>query len=283
MNEFQTLLKKYTNQHSRFLSVDGTLIHYRIEGEGEPLLLLHGAFSSLHTFEEWTKRLSKKFQIIRLDLPGFALTGSVPDDDYSMKRHLHYLNSFVEILGIKKFYLGGSSLGGWVSWEYALMYPKKVKKLILIDAAGFMDAQSIPLPFKMARTPFFGRVIKYVIQHNVLEQFVREVYYNQSKITPEIIERYYELFTRDGNPEAFLLLVNNKHKENTKSLKNLAMPVLIMWGREDRWIPVRNAHRFHELIPQNRMLIYERVGHLPMEEVPVQTSKAVIKFLSEEF
>lgn len=276
------LLQKYTNEQSRFLVINGTLLHYRIEGEGEPILLLHGSFSSLHTFDAWAEILATKYRVVRLDLVGFGLTGPNSENRYDMEHHLFYLKTFVDILGLKEFYLGGSSLGGWLAWEFTLRYPAYVRKLILLASAGFLEPNNIPLPFKMARTPLFGRVIKYVVQRNILEQFVREVYYNQDKVTESLVTRYYDLFTREGNPEAFLLMVNEKFKDNTKNLKNIAVPTLILWGREDKWIPVQNARRFHEAIPHNRMLIYERVGHLPMEEIPLQTAKALLKFLEEK-
>ncbi|WP_245574507.1 alpha/beta fold hydrolase [Hugenholtzia roseola] len=276
------LLQKYTNEQSRFLVINGTLLHYRIEGEGEPILLLHGSFSSLHTFDAWAEMLSKQYRVVRLDIVGFGLTGPNSENRYDMEHHLFYLKTFVDALGIKEFYLGGSSLGGWLAWEFTLRYPSYVRKLILLGAAGFLEPNNIPLPFKMARTPLFGRVIKYVVQRNILEQFVREVYYNQDKVTEPLITRYYDLFTREGNPEAFLIMVNEKFKDNTKSLKQINIPTLILWGREDKWIPVQNARRFHDAIPHNRMLIYERVGHLPMEEIPLQTGKALFKFLQEK-
>jgi pimeloyl-ACP methyl ester carboxylesterase len=280
-SQVKELLQKYTNQHSRFLVINGTLIHYRIEGEGYPILLLHGSFSSLHTFDAWAELLSQHYKVVRLDIMGFGLTGPNIENRYDIENHMNYLKQFVDAVGIKEFFLAGSSLGGWLSWEFTLRYPSYVRKLILLGSAGFLELENIPLPFKMARTPIFGRVIKYVVQRNILEQFVREVYYNQDKVTETLINRYYDLFTRDGNPEAFLIMVNEKFKDNTKQLKNISVPVLILWGREDKWIPVSNARRFHDAIPHNRMLIYERVGHLPMEEVPMQTGKALLKFLQE--
>lgn len=275
------IIQKYTNKHSRFLVVNGTMIHYRVEGEGEPLLLLHGAFASLHTFEPWIKELSSKYQLIRYDLPGFGLTGPNKEDDYSMKTHLFYLEALLDRLGVSKCYIAGSSLGGWLAWEYALLHPERVKKIVLIDAAGFLDSASIPLPFKMARTPFLNNVIKYAIRKDLLSSFLKEVYHDKSKVTPQLIERYYDLFSQKGNAGAFLKLVNHKPKENTKNLKNLKIPTLILWGKEDAWIPVENAYRFHNLIPQNDLIIYDNVGHIPMEEIPVQTAEDLLNYFEE--
>ncbi|MBX2840729.1 MAG: alpha/beta hydrolase [Flammeovirgaceae bacterium] len=273
------LINKYTNEHSRFLPVKGTLIHYRKEGKGPKLLLLHGSFSSLHTFDEWTKILSKRFTVIRLDLPAFGLTGPMPNDQYNIPNYIRYVDCFLKMLKIDKVSIAGSSLGGWIAWEYALQFPKKVNKLILIDAAGFITENQLPLPFRMAKTPFLNKVIKFVIRKSLLEDFVREVYFNKSKVTQELADRYYDLFTREGNPEAFLKMVNSRYKDNSKHLKKLKVPTLILWGKEDNWIPVENAHRFHELIPTNDLIIYDLVGHLPMEEIPEDSALDVTSFL----
>lgn len=274
------LLEKYTNRHSRFLVIDGMMIHYRDEGEGVPILMLHGAFSSLHTFNEWTAIFKTKgFRIIRLDAPGFGLTGPHPDHIYTIPNHLRILTVFLDILGIKKCHIVGNSMGGWLGWEFALKYPERVDRLVLLDAAGFLTPENIPLPFRMAQTPFINRVIKYVITRPVLETFLREVYYDQSKITEQLISRYYDLVTRPGNPEAFLILVNGKFKDNTAHLKRIEAPTLIMWGREDRWLPVETAYRFRQAIPNSRIIVYKNVGHLPMEEIPEISANDAIHFL----
>jgi pimeloyl-ACP methyl ester carboxylesterase len=275
----QELLLKYTNENSRFLVAKGNLIHYRDEGSGFPVLCLHGAFSSLHTWNSWTKELMPHYRVLRYDLPGFGLTGAIPEKNYSIEHHLSYMDDFLDVLGIEKCHIVGNSLGGWLAWEYAIARPSRVAKMILIDAAGFLDANSIPAPFTLARLPFADRIVKTVIQRDFLEIFLRQVYCDQSKITERLIDRYYDLFTREGNQEAFFLLVNQRLKENTRRLRHIDTPTLIMWGEEDEWIPVANADRFLQLIPDSEGIIYENVGHLPMEEIPKQTSADAIHFL----
>ncbi|MDW7694956.1 alpha/beta hydrolase [Flammeovirgaceae bacterium SG7u.111] len=274
------LLAKYTNRHSRFIPLKGVLTHYRMEGSGPYLLLLHGSFSSLHTYDEWTKILSRRYTVIRLDLPGFGLTGPNNEGRYDMPYFLKFIRLFLAVLDVEKCSIAGSSLGGWVAWEYALKFPNQVKKLILIDSAGFLDTKSIPLPFKMAQTPFVNRVIKYAVRKTVLEDFVKEVYFNQSKVTPTLVDRYYDLFNREGNPEAFFKMVNGKFKDNTRHLKEIKQHTLILWGKEDKWIPVENASKFHEAIPHNELIIYDLIGHLPMEEIPMDSAQDVEAFLT---
>lgn len=273
-------MQKYTNEQSRFLVIDGSLVHFRVEGKGSPILLIHGAFSSLHTFDAWSKLLASKYKVIRLDLPGFGLSGSRVDHNYSMEKYVEFLNDFLKRMKIRKCHVAGSSLGGWLAWEFALKYPNKVNKLILISAAGFLEDRNVPLPFKMARTPFIGKVIKYAVKKNLLEQFVRQVYADQKKVTPELIDRYFELFSREGNPEAFLSLANGKYKDHTNQLKRIKSPTLILWGEDDIWLPLENGYKFHERIPHAKLIIYEGVGHVPMEEIPEDTAQDLQTFLN---
>jgi len=236
-----SFLEKYANRNSRFLVIDGSLVHYRDEGQGPAVLCVHGAFSSLHTFDGWADRLSGDFRILRLDLPGFGLSGCYHDHKYSMDRYMGCINEFLDRMGENSCVLAGSSVGGWLAWEYTLQNPDRVLKLVLIGSAGFLDPKCVPAPFKMARAPFISQVIKYVVKKNLFSQYLREVYADSSKITPELEERYFELFAREGNPEAFLTLANGHYKENTKNLSKIDCPTLIMWGEEDVWLPVEVA------------------------------------------
>lgn len=277
----RALLEKYTNRQSRFLVIDGMMIHYRDEGEGEPILLLHGAFSSLHTFDEWTRILLRNgYRVVRLDIPGFGLTGPHPDHIYTIPNHIRIINIFLDMVGIEACHFAGSSMGGWLSWELAIKYPERVRKLILIDSAGFLDPENIPLPFRMARTPFLNRVIKYAIARPVLESFLREVYSDISKITETLITRYHDLVTRPGNPEAFLVLVNGTFRDNTHHLRRIEAPTLILWGADDRWLPVESGYRFRRAIPHSQLIVYKNVGHVPMEEIPEISAKDVLRFLA---
>lgn len=279
----RALIGKYTTKDSRFLIFDETLIHYRDEGNKDafPLLLLHGAFSSLHTYNGWSKVLKEHFRIIRIDMPGFGLTGPNIRGSHDMLMYQRCVATVLDRLGIEKCHIAGSSLGGWVSWEFAADYPERIEKLVLLGAAGFLDDRNVPLPFKMARTPFLSRVARYAIKRNILEKFVKQVYYNQEKVSEALIDRYYELFTREGNPEVFFKMANSKFEENTHKLKKVEAPTLLMWGKHDKWIPVDNAYRFERRIRNSEILIYDNCGHLPMEEIPRQSANDVLQFLKD--
>lgn len=275
-------LEKYANHQSRFLAIDDSLVHYRDEGSGPVLVLLHGIFSSLHTFDGWTEQLRSSFRIIRLDLPGFGLSQVTKDHRYSMERYLKAITALMDDLGIQHFSIAGNSLGGWLAWEYTLDYPERVQKLILIDAAGVEIGRHIPLPVRLARLPFAKKFVPLFIRKSVVAHFIEEVYAHPERISPGLIQRYYDLFAREGNPEAFLTLVNTKFVDRTAELPLIQVPTLIIWGEQDSWLPVSNAYHFLNMIPLAQLVIYEDLGHAPMEEGAEDTAEDVRSFLLSE-
>lgn len=273
------VLERYTNEFSRFVRVGDVDIHYRDEGEGEPVVLVHGAFSSLHTYDVWADHLRDHFRVIRLDMPGFALTGPNAANRYSMEGQVEYLIRFLDALGIADCHIAGSSLGGWVSWEAAARYPERFNRMILIGAAGFITRDTMPLPFKMMQAPFAGRVVKFALKRSLMEVFMRQVFHDPSRITSEMLDRYYHLNARPGNPEAFYRIVNSPFIDNTQHLRRIKMPVLLMWGEHDKWVPLEHAGRFAEILPNTETLVYPHAGHIPMEEIADESVDDAIDFL----
>jgi pimeloyl-ACP methyl ester carboxylesterase len=261
------------------MPIDGLNIHYRDEGQGFPVVLLHGSFSSLHTFDAWAEELKKNFRVIRYTLPGFGLTGPCPEGDYSIRSHSEYLRLLLMILGIERCHLVGSSLGGWIAWETVLDFPDLAESLTLIGSAGYLDRESIPEPFKLAKRPLAGRIVNYVVTRNRMQHYIRQVYGNKHRVNPKLVDRYYDLFTMNGNPRAFIKLVNQKFKDNTPRLKSIQTPSLVMWGEEDAWVPINNAYRFTISLPNSELVTYEGIGHIPMEEIPNISVSDYLRFL----
>jgi pimeloyl-ACP methyl ester carboxylesterase len=261
------------------MDINGMMVHYRDEGEGPVLFLIHGTFSSLHTFNSWTRILKTQYRIVRLDLPGFALTGPMTDGKYDIEVYLSFLNKFLNNLNIKKCHIAGSSLGGWLAWEYCVANPKMVDKLILIGAAGLFVDQRLPLPFIMAKAPLIKKFVKHVLPKGLVEKFLKEVYGDTHKVTGELVERYYDLVMKPGNREAFIDLVNTKYEFHGDLVSQIESPTMIMWGKEDNWVTLKNAYAFHERIKDSIMVLYDGVGHVPMEESPMETASDLISFL----
>lgn len=272
-------LKGYTDNNSRFVEIEGMRVHYKDEGEGKPLVLLHGTAASLHTWDGWVDELKSSFRIIRIDLPAFGITGLNPAGEYSIDFYSHFVKQFLDTLGINQCYLAGNSLGGGIAWTFTTDYPAYVEKLILIDASGYPG--DAPVIFKLATVPVVSNIMRYVTPEFIIKKNVEAVYYDDDKITDELVDRYYKLTLREGNRQAFIDRAKSGGADyKTSNISEIDIPVLIMWGKYDEWIPLKDAHQFKKDISNSRLEIYE-AGHIPMEEIPEVSAKDARAFLLE--
>jgi pimeloyl-ACP methyl ester carboxylesterase len=279
----ETLIKEYGGEPSQFMEIDGVRVHYRDEGEGEVIVLIHGLMASLHTWDGWAGALQGEFRVIRLDLPAFGLTGPIPGGAYSYDDYADFLARFLDRLGVEKCSIAGNSLGGGVAWAFASRYPGRVDKLILVDAAGFSVGNEIGAVAQAAGFPLVRSLLRYATPRYVINYFLRQVYGDKTKLTAETVTRYYRLLRREGNREIFFkadrTITAYPEEELKRRLASIEAPVLIMWGEKDAWIPLANAFKFQESIPGSRVIVYEGAGHIPMEEIPAETVRDARAFL----
>jgi pimeloyl-ACP methyl ester carboxylesterase len=291
----EALKSKYAQAPSQFIQVNGMNVHYRDEGNADdsvPLVLIHGTGSSLHTFDEWVKIMlssaksrtlagRESNRIVRMDIPAFGLTGPDPQHDYTMKKYVNFIEKFLEAKGIKQCILGGNSLGGQIAWQFALTHPQKVTKLILIDAAGYaIKSQKPVLAFQVARMPVVNKILTFITPYALARESVENVYADKSRITEALVNRYFELTLREGNRQAFVDRLNMLYDTtNIPSIKTIKTPSLVLWGEQDLLIPMENAQRFHDDLPNDTLVILKNMGHVPMEENPAESLKPVLDFL----
>ena len=276
------LILKYSLKDSKFMDLCGINVHYCDEGSGEVILLLHGVFSSLHTYNKWTEILSQSYRVIRLDLPGFGLTGPSIDNEYAIDLYVGYVKKFMDNLGVQNFHIAGNSFGGWIAWEFAVANEERVKKMILINSAGYITGWNNPLPLIIAQTPVLRKVFNFkIVPKVVVRRFLRQVIIDQSIVSDNLVNRYYDIIHREGNFEAFLRIANSKFIQNTNALKNLKISTLVLWGSEDAWISSNDAEKFQNDLQHVSVKVYPGVGHIPMEEVPSESALDVLNFLKK--
>ena len=279
--QIEELKEKYANEASKFIEIDGLNVHYRDEGKGETIVLLHGTAASLHTWDQWTADLIDQYRVIRLDLPAFGLTGTNEQFDYKTENYVDFLAAFLNEIEVDSMYLAGNSLGGEIAWNYAANHTDQVQKLVLLDPAGFSFDKKIPFIFKLARIPVLNTIIRYVTPRSFIEENIKEVYYDDGKITDKILDTYYDICLREGNRQAFIDRAKLNRKDNTADLKNISVPTLVLWGKEDVWIPVSHADHFMKALPNAELAIMDETGHIPMEENPKESLKIALDFMEK--
>lgn len=280
--DLNELKDKYAYPSSSFISIDGINVHYRDVGKGEAILLIHGTGASLHTWEKWIDILSPSYRVISFDLPGFGLTGPDPNHNYQISRYSAILDSLIVKLKVDSFHIAGNSLGGLVAWRYTTQFPQKILTLNLIDAAGLpQPGKKPPFIFQLAKLPILSTLLQKVTPKSIIENSMLDVYKNDQLVNEKLIDRYFELSLREGNRTAFVKRMSQlNEKLDISDLKKITAPVLIQWGKDDRWIPLAKGYEFKKLIPQAELKIYNS-GHVPMEENPMETVEDYVIFLKK--
>ena len=277
----ETLKERYTDSQSQFISIDGLEVHFKDEGTGFPIVLIHGTSASLHTWDAWTKKLIENYRVIRMDLPAFGLTGANKKNTYDLESYNQFLESFMEKVGVSEFALAGNSLGGSIAWHYASNHQKQVKQLVLVDPGGFPSNKGKPFVFKLAEMPIVNQLLKHITPKSFIRNNLEQVYYDDSKITSELVERYHQMILREGSRDAFIERSKIAFKDETALLKKINTPTLILWGENDIWIPVENGLKFDAKLSNSRLVIMKETGHVPMEERPEESLAHLLDFLNE--
>ncbi len=284
----QTLVARWALPPSDFADVGGMIAHYRDEGpraDREPLLLLHGTGSSLHTWQGWVKELQTQRRVITVDLPGFGLTGPYAGDwegrPYGADTDADFVMSLLDQLKVQRFSVGGNSLGGEVAWRLAARVPERVERLILVSAAGpAFEPRAVPPGFLLARTPVLNRIGEILLPRAVVAASLASVYGDPSRVREEQVDRHFELTLREGNRRALSERLGAwAPGRGADRIATLRLPTLILWGGRDRWIPLSVGQTFEAQIPGSRLVVFDDLGHVPQEEDPTRTVAVVRDFL----
>jgi pimeloyl-ACP methyl ester carboxylesterase len=301
----ESMEKTYFTDQSNYITLtidtlDESLVtidvHYIDYGDlNDPVIvLLHGAFSSSHTFLPWMDELVQLgYRIIAIDLPNHGLTGGFSDNIISQRRSAAIVKAILDHLFINECIIGGNSMGGGVAWEFASEYHQMsgftVNGLILIDAVFPSMESSRPAESALFKSSFVSNFVSKFTPKVLMKIILKGVYGSNSSIDPVILDRYYDLLRVEGHRSSLLSSVEEVKAENSLSgearltkIKEANIPILIMWGEEDRWISVDYAFSFQTALSldDHDMIIYEGIGHVPMEENPNLTLVDLLSFLN---
>ncbi len=284
---------KYASGASEFLDLkNGSRIHYRDEGDlyKPAIILLHGFNGSLFNFERMVPLLSKEFRLISIDLPGFGLTGAVPSMDYSTQNSILVINELTSYLGMEKFSIAGNSMGGGIAWRYALENPEKTQSLVLLASSGIYSPEErlqieesereSPLVWKLMRSNFVSYFLSLYTPKFFATQGLKTSVYDPNLATEEIANQFHELTLMQGSREAILSRFSKQNYNNEKPdiLKKIQAPTLIIHGREDNIISFKSSINLDQYIQNSQLVIYPKIGHLPMYETPARVADDIKKF-----
>lgn len=275
------LLHRYGAPSQRVLEVDGLRVNYQDSGPSDApvLLLLHGFGSSLQTWDAWAAKLTLRFRVIRIDLPGFGLTGESPSKNYSQDQDLATLVDFVNKLNLSSYSIVGHSLGGKMAWALAAEQPERVKALVLMAPDGFApEAQWGTKPYEV---PAITGLMKYCLPKYFVRRFIDTAFSDPQWLTEQMVNRYHDMLRAPGVRAAILDRADQTiYTDPIPRLKRIQAPTLLIWGANDQMIPSSNAASYAAVLQQSSTVVLPNLGHVIQEEQPEIGLAQVDAFLS---
>ena len=277
----QVLLQSYSRPDTARLMVQQQPVFVQDSGprDAPVMLLLHGFGSSLQTWDGWAPALEKNWRVLRLDIPGFGLSGPAVNHDYSDAADVARVIALLDQLVIQQVIIAGHSMGGRIAWNLAAAHPERVSQLVLLAPDGFPDPNA-----KSDKTydvsPWLG-LMKYSLPQWALRMGgVAPAFADDSHLTPPMMQRYHDMMLAPGVRTALLeRMRQTRNSDPLARLQSIQVPVLLLWGEKDAFIPVSNAQDYLKAMPQAKLVTLPGVGHVLHEEAPQASVQAVLDFL----
>ena len=278
-----TLERQYLQSPGDMVQVLDQRLHVRESGpqDAPAVLLIHGFGASLHTWEPWVQTLSKDLRVLRLDLPGSGLSPPDTGNDYSDARSIALINALLNARGLQKVSPLGHSIGGRIAWTFAATAPQRVDKLVLLAPDGFASPGfDYDTP---AQVPAAMGLMRWIAPRWLLRMKLEPGYFQPDALSEENLSRYHDLMRAPGARAAMLArLQQTSLREPQPLLQKISAPTLLVWGRQDAMIAFSNAADYQQGIARHSLLALDNMGHLPMEENPLQALPGVLQFLTEK-
>lgn len=272
---------------SQFMDIDGTRIHYRDEGQGPALVMLHGSRASLQQWDGWIHEFGGRFRTVRLDILGQGLTGPDGRNDYSPARQLVLLDGLLNRLKVERAVFVGTSGGATLAVRYAAEHPGRVEKLVLSTVPlKLPPAPSEASSFDEFVFWFYPKVLGSLGSDLYWRTFLRRIYGDPDKVTPELVTRYRMLNTLPGQQQRFDARLagwraHGGAKEDFETAAKITVPVLVQWGERGPVLP-KDLHctiaGAFSSAPV-RVISYPELGHKLVMEDPVTTARDALAFI----
>ncbi len=271
----------------QYIVLHGARMAYRQAGSGPVLVLLHGIAGSSDTWLPAMRLLAERFTVVAPDFLGHGASDR-PSGDYSLGGHASTVRDLLHIIGVERATIVGQSFGGGVALQFAYQYPELCERLVLVDAGGLGREVSwmlrllslpgvdflMPVLFPPLAGEWGDSVLRFLGSHGFRQPRVSEMW------------RSYRSLTESDHRQAFLRTMRSVIDVGGQSVSALGrlylaggLPTLIVWGADDRIIPVSHAFQAQAAMPHSRLVVFEGVGHFPHAEVPDRFVEVLVDFV----
>ena len=272
---------RWAKPPSRFVVIDGVRMHYRDEGSGPPVVLLHANYASLFMWEPWAAALKDRYRVIRVDLPAHGLTGPEPSGDYSLRRIQRLFELFVDERGLERFTVIGASIGGTVATRYAADHPERVERLGLISPGSLekrVRGRTTP-----ASVPKVADAITFITPKSFTRFMLRNDYGDPQRVDEAVVEEWHAMWMREGNRAAMLGLLRQYVSGGVEAkIRAVRAPVLLIWGERNKRVPLALGYETRDLLtgsPEVKLEVLPGIGHMLVQEAPAESARVVRAWL----
>ena len=279
-------LKIDWREHLHRVQLPGAEVNYAEIGEGEPILFVHGLGGCWRNWLENLPHFGRTNRAIALDLPGFG-DSPMPSWQIDMPAYGRLIHDFCEKLGIDRVAaLVGNSMGGFVSTEAVVERPSRFDRLVLVSAAGISFAEAAGRRMEAgvnlfeAGVAFLGGPRRVWVNRPKGREFAfGRIFHYPNRVRPELLREQMEPGVRaPGFADAIRSIGGYDTRQR---LTEIEIPTLVVWGLRDRVVPVEAAIGYHRLIPNSRLELFERTGHVPQMERPARFNALLDEFLAD--
>ncbi|MBI4199811.1 MAG: alpha/beta fold hydrolase [Chloroflexi bacterium] len=258
-------------------------VHYLAAGAGPPLLLLHGLGASVVTWHRNVEALAARHAVYAPDLPGCG-DSTKPDIAYTWEDGERFVSEFLDAVSVDRVGVVGNSMGGLLAARLAFSRPERVYALVLVAPVGL--GPELPFLVRLASLPLAGPLLDWLDTH-VPHGFMRSVFYRPDMIEPQVYGELLRVRRLPGASRMLLRALRNganlrglrRHLLLGEALRHVQAPTLVLWGREDRILPVRHAYQVAEEQSPVQVRVLPGCGHWPHFECAEAFHREVIPFL----
>ena len=300
VKRLDTRVVMHHDTHDKFIKIDADVrdvnIHYlEYPGEGGDIVQIHGIGASTFTWEDMVPKLQKKFRDHRrpaphvwaVDMKGFGWSDKPFHAKYDPFTLTEEVYAWMEKTGIDNATVVGNSLGGEIAWTLALDHPEKVERLVLIDAGGYpphkVNFVNIAA-FAFARILFPEFWANLCFNRGLVKWGLHTAFYDAGKITDTRIDAYFNRLRTRGGINSQVAVATSFDQELILTyagrLHDIKQETLIIWGRNDSWIPLKDGCRFNHDIKRSTLVVIPQCGHVPQEEKPDEVAQILYQFLT---
>ncbi|MCM3739281.1 alpha/beta hydrolase [Oceanobacillus luteolus] len=244
-----------------------------------PIIFIHGFVSSVSTFRRVIPKLSDSHSIIAIDLPGFGKSEKSTTFTYTYENYGRLITACMDYFNLDKASIVGHSMGGQVALHSTILVPERIDKLVLIASSGYLDKARAWQRYA-SYLPFSAQVAKRFVHKKTVQQYLENVLYDTTFVSRDLIEAYSQPLQEKNFYKTLIRLLRFREGDlSSEQLKEIHQPVLLIWGLEDRVVPVQIGVRLSEDLPNSHLFTYEKAGHLITEEKSQEVSRNILSFL----